>query len=435
MISRNIAERLGKGSMIRKMFEEGNRLKAIYGPDNVYDFSLGNPDLEPPQVVRDAIRDLAADSTPGMHGYMSNNGYLSTRTAVARFYSQDSGLDIAPDHVCMTVGAAGGLNIMLKALLDPGDEVMVLAPFFFEYLSYIDNHGGVPVVVQNDPETLLPDLDAIRRAITPRTKALIINAPNNPSGKLYPEIVLRALDATLLAAERTIYVLSDEPYAELVYDGRTMPSTLACLTHAIICTSWSKSLSLPGERIGCTVVSPRCEDHDHVAQAAAYCNRTLGFVNAPALFQKVIERTIGSHVDIGLYEKRRNRLAEIMRAAGFEVDLPEGGLYLFPRVPAGFSGEPAASPAGDDVAFAGGKQAAGLACDDVAFAGGKHASLPAGDDVAFAACCAKYRILLVPGSSFQFPGHVRLCFAVSEICIENSAQAFQDLAREYGFLN
>jgi aspartate aminotransferase len=240
--------------------------------------------------------------------------------------------------------------------------------------------------------------------------------------------VLRDLDATLLAAGRTIYVLSDEPYAELVYDGRTMPSTLACLTHAIVCTSWSKSLSLPGERIGCTVVSPRCEDHDLVAQAAAYCNRTLGFVNAPALFQKVIERTIGAHVDIGLYEKRRNRLAEVIRDAGIDVDLPEGGLYLFPRIPDCF-------PAGDDVAFARGKQAGLSARDDVAFARGKQAGLSARDDVAFAAACARHRILLVPGSSFHFPGHVRLCFAVSETCIENSAQAFQALGREYGFLS
>ena len=388
MISRKISVKIGQGSMIRKMFEEGNRLKAILGADRVFDFSLGNPDLEPPQVVRDAIRDLAADTAPGTHGYMSNNGYQSTRTAVARYYTRKSGLEITADHVCMTVGAAGGLNIMLKALLDPGDEVLVLAPFFFEYLSYIDNHGGVPVVVRNDPDTLLPDPDAVRQAITPRTKALILNSPNNPSGKICRESDLHALDAVLQAAGQTIYILSDEPYADLVYDGRTVPSTLACMTQAIICTSWSKSLSLPGERIGCTLVSPRCEDHENLAQAATYCNRTLGFVNAPAFFQKVIERTVGVHVDIALYEKRRNRLVEVIRAAGFDIELPEGGLYLFPRAPC--------------------------------------------DDVAFAAACACHHVLLVPGSSFYCPGHVRLCFAVSETCIENSAAAFQAIGREYG---
>ncbi|MEA4888414.1 MAG: pyridoxal phosphate-dependent aminotransferase [Clostridiaceae bacterium] len=389
MIAEKIAVNMSKGSMIRRMFEEGNRLKALYGADQVFDFSLGNPDLEPPQAVIDALRQLAAESAPGLHGYMSNAGYAATQAAVAGKISRQSGMDIPAGSICMTVGAAGALNVILKALLNPGDEVLVLAPFFFEYLSYIDNHGGVPVVVKNDPQTLLPDLAAISRAITPRTKAVIINSPNNPSGKIYPETLLRDLDRVLRSAGHTIYLLSDEPYAELAYDGHIVPSTLANIEQAIICTSWSKSLSLPGERIGCLAISPRCDDYERLVQAAAYCNRVLGYVNAPALFQRVIERTVDARVDIALYERRRDMLVDIMRRAGFNVDSPEGGLYLFPRA-------------------------------------------PIDDDVAFADTCARHRVLLVPGSGFWFPGHVRLCFAASEICIRNSAQAFQAIGREYG---
>ena len=211
MISKSIADRMHKGSWIRKMFEEGNRLKAIYGADKVYDFSLGNPDLEPPAEVLAAIRELADDKTPGQHGYMSNAGYLSTRTAVAGMLSRRSGLKIAPEAVCMTVGAGGALNVALKALLDPGDEVILLAPFFFEYTSYTGNHNGVPVIVKCDSQTLMPDFDAIRQAITTRTKAIIINSPNNPAGVIYSEEILSQLDAVLSEAPQTIYVLSDEP--------------------------------------------------------------------------------------------------------------------------------------------------------------------------------------------------------------------------------
>ena len=265
---------MNKGSWIRKMFEEGGRLKAIYGADKVFDFSLGNPDLEPPAKVREAIRELADDQTPGQHGYMSNGGYLSTRTAVASVLSRRSGLEVPPAAVCMTVGAGGALNVALKSLLDPGDEVILLAPFFFEYTAYTNNHGGVPVIVSCDRETLLPDFDAISKAITPRTKAIIINSPNNPSGVIYPAQTLISLDNLLKKAPQTIYVLSDEPYNELVFDGNTVPDTLSCITNAIICTSWSKSLSLAGDRIGYLAVSPRCDDFDRLIDAVPYCNRT-----------------------------------------------------------------------------------------------------------------------------------------------------------------
>jgi aspartate aminotransferase len=380
---------MNRGSMIRRMFEEGNRLRQLYGADQVFDFSLGNPDLEPPQAVQDALAALVTRPQPGLHSYMSNNGLESARLAVAARHSRLSGLDIPAGNICMTAGAAGALNVALKALLDPGDEVMVLAPFFFEYLSYIDNHGGVPVVVKNDPQTLLPDLAAVRAAITPRTKVVIINTPNNPSGVIYPEESLRGLDDVLRATGRVITVLSDEPYAELAYDGRVVPSTLVLIQELVVCTSWSKSLSLPGERIGCLVVSPRCTDPARLAQAHTYCNRILGFVNAPALFQRVIAVALDARIDLSLYERRRDLLVSVLREAGFQTEVPQGGLYVFPHS-------------------------------------------PIADDVAFAEACARHRVLVVPGSGFWFPGRFRLCFAVREETIRASAPAFSAIGREFG---
>lgn len=392
MISRKIATAMEKGSFIRRMFEEGIRLKALYGPEKVYDFSLGNPDLEPPVEVLEALRDVAVEPGAGHHAYMSNNGYPETRAAVADWLNE-AGLPerITPDLICMTVGAAGALNVALKALLEPGDEVIVLAPFFVEYVSYIDNHGGKMVTVSCDPETFLPDPAAIAAAVTPRTKALIINTPNNPSGAVYPAELLKEIDAVLLAATQPIVVLSDEPYSAIAFDGQNVPSTLACLHNAIVCYSWSKSLSLPGERIGFCAVSPRCQDRAQVASALAYCNRILGFVNAPALFQRVITRTVHARVDVSRYENRRNRLHAILTEAGFNARKPEGGFYIFMKS-------------------------------------------PIEDDGAFAAACAEQRVLLVKGAGFGFPGYVRLCFAVPDQMIENSRDAFLILGRQFGLI-
>jgi aspartate aminotransferase len=391
MISHKIAKNMANGSWIRKMFEEGSRLKAQYGADKVFDFSLGNPDLEPPEKVLEAIRRQAADPRLGLHGYMSNVGYLETRTAIADQLSASSGLAIEPAGICMTVGAAGALNVALKALLDPGDEVLILAPFFVEYISYIDNHGGVAVAVDSDPETLLPDMAAIARAITPRTKAMIINSPNNPSGVVYSAETLQDLNAVLNRAGHTIYVLSDEPYADLTYDGQSVPSSLACIEQLILCYSWSKSLSLPGERIGYVCISPRCAFYQDLVNAIAFCNRILGFVNAPAFFQRVIQTALDAKVDVARYERRRDRIYEILTAAGFTVRKPAGGLYFFPRC-------------------------------------------PIADDTAFAQACARHNVLIVPGRGFGYPGFFRLCFAVSEATIENSAAAWLAIGREFGLI-
>lgn len=388
MISKNIQEKMANGSWIRKMFEEGSRLKALHGVDNVFDFSLGNPDLEPPQDVLTAIRELAENQVAGSHGYMNNTGYLETRQAIAADLSDRTGKSINAEAICMTVGAAGGLNVALKSILDKNDEVIILAPFFVEYVSYIENHGGIPVIVSCDHQTLLPDIDAIEKAITPKTKAIIINSPNNPSGRVYPAELLIQLDRMLIAQDHVIYILSDEPYKDLVYDGQKTPESLSYLTNIVVCFSWSKSLSLPGERIGYVAVGPDCADYKNFIQAIGYCNRTLGFVNAPAFFQKVITKSLQSKVNISLYERRRDQLYLILKNNGFELEIPQGGLYLFIKV-------------------------------------------PNSDDSLFAEVCANHNVLLVPGRGFGFPGYARLCFAVNEKTITKSAKAFQQIAAHY----
>lgn len=389
MISSKIKAKLAGGSAIRKMFEEGNRLKAIYGADNVFDFSIGNPDLEPPHEVSDALKELADNPTPGMHGYMSNSGYESTRKIVAEKRSAESGLTIDPGAVCMTVGAASAMNDVLHSLLDDGEEVIVLAPYFMEYNGYIENHNGVPVIVPTD-ENFMPVISRIKDAITPKTKAIIINSPNNPSGVVYPESLLIELNDMLKSCDHTVHVISDEPYIDLVYDGLTVPCALKYIDNLIICFSWSKSLSLPGERIGYTLVSPKNEDYDDLTNAIVLSHRTLGSVNAPAIWQKVIEKSIYAKVDVANYEYRRNLLYSNIIDAGFDSVRPNGALYIFMNTPKGLS------------------------------------------DAEFAEICAKQNILIVPGAAFSCPGYCRLAFCVSETSIRNSRKAFFAVAEELG---
>ncbi len=392
MISRGLKNKLQAGSMIRKMFEEGMRLKGLHGEENVFDFSIGNPDLDLPPEVAAALTHIAADPSPATHGYMSNSGYLSTRTAVAEHLSARSGQTIPAESIVMTAGAAGALNVVLKTLLDPGDEVIVLAPFFMEYAFYIENHGGRCVIVQTD-SSFLPDLPALQAAITAKTKAVIINSPNNPTGVVYDQTVLDGLRSLLEAVDHPVYVISDEPYNEIVYDGVQVPSTLASFTHAIMCYSFSKSLSLAGERIGYIAVNPAADEYEHLMNGLVMANRILGFVNAPALFQKTIEAAIrmGAKVDAGNYQARRDALLAIVRDAGFSCPTPAGAFYLFPRS-------------------------------------------PLADDRAFAAAAAAHNILCVPGSAFGRPGFFRLAFCVGMPTIQRSAQAFQRLGAELGLI-
>lgn len=389
MISTKIKAKLASGSAIRKMFEEGNRLKKLYGDDKVFDFSIGNPDLEPPKEVAETLKELANNPTPGMHGYMSNSGYESTRAAIAAQRSAQSGLTIDAGAVCMTVGAACAMNDVLHALLDDGDEVIVLAPFFMEYINYIENHNGKVVIVQTD-DKFMPDFDAIKAAITPKTKAIIVNSPNNPSGVVYGEDILTKLNDLLKAQDHIIHVISDEPYIDLVYDGLTVPSVLKYIDNVIICFSWSKSLSLPGERIGYTLVSPKNADYEDLTGAIVLCNRILGSVNAPAIWQRVVEKALNAKVDVANYEHRRDLLYSNIVDAGFEAVKPNGALYIFMKTPDGLT------------------------------------------DVEFQEVCAKYNLLLVPGASFKREGYMRLAFCVSEKTIRNSREAFAKIAKELG---
>ena len=386
MIAREVAENLKGGSMIRKMFEEGNRLRALYGAENVYDFSIGNPDMEPPAEVQQALRELVNE--PDIHKYMPNAGYADVRAVVAAHESARSGLKLTQDHVIMTVGAAGGLNAALKALLDPGDEVLILAPYFVEYNFYIRNHGGVPVVVKTNPDTFQPDASAIQEAITERTKALIMNTPNNPTGVVYSQQTLCSIASVLesrAAQGQDICVLSDEPYASLLYEGQ-LPNVLAAFRNGIVVNSFSKSHSLPGERIGYLAVNPSATQIGELLGALAFANRTLGYVNAPSLFQRVVARSLSATVDVAEYRARRDLLYRIITGHGMQCILPAGAFYLFPKA-------------------------------------------PGGDDVAFAAKAAQHNILIVPGSGFGWPGYVRVAYCVDRGTIERSSQAWEKLLK------
>ncbi len=385
MIAKQIAESLKGGSMIRKMFEEGARLKKIYGDENVYDFSIGNPDAEPPKETMAALRALV--DQPNIHKYMPNAGFSDVRDAVAAWEGKRAGMALAASQIVMTAGAAGGMNAVFKAILDPGDEVLVIAPYFVEYFYYIRNHGGVPVVVSSDPETFLPDPKSVAAAVTERTKAIIINTPHNPTGVVYGEATLKALAAALEEAGRRvgrdIYVLADEPYKQLLYEG-TLPATLSIFRNGIVINSFSKSLSLPGERIGYVAVHPEAADGAQLVAAIAFTNRTLGYVNAPSLFQKVVAASLDAGIDVAEYKARRDMLYNHITGLGMECVLPAGAFYLFPKA-------------------------------------------PGGDDLAFAEKAAAQRILIVPGSGFGWPGHVRIAYCVDRGTIQRSFPAWERL--------
>lgn len=390
-ISAKVKNSLSHSSWIRKMFEEGGRLSQIYGPDKVYDFTIGNPDLEPPAEFKARLQELANHPIPGMHHYMSNAGYPETRQAVADHLSQASGLNLTAGQVVITVGAGGGLNVVFKALLDPGEEVIVSAPYFVEYGSYVDNHQGKLVVVPSQPDFQL-DLAMIEKAINPKTKAILINSPNNPTGVIYTEVSLQALAELIARKEaelgRTIYLVSDEPYAGLVYDGLTVPSVLKIFPHSLLVTSHSKDLAIPGERIGYVAVNPNNPEAELLFDALVYANRVLGFVNAPALMQHLITTLQGQAVGVEIYQQRRDLFYNHLTAIGFEVVKPQGAFYFFPKSP-----------------------------------------IP--DDVAFVQSAVKHNLLLVPGSGFGLPGYFRIAYCVSEQVIKNSFPAFNQLAQEY----
>lgn len=386
-----IRESLSRSSWIRKMFEEGDRLRQIHGPDRVYDFTLGNPDLEPPNAVVRRLQALAQDPQPGMHKYMSNAGYPETRRAIAAHLGRRAGIPLTESHVVMTVGAGGALNVVFKAILNPGDEVLVNAPYFVEYGFYADNHQGKIAVVPTGPGFQL-DVPAIARAITPRTRAVLINSPNNPTGAVYPEAALRALADVLRQKEAefgsTIYLISDEPYAGLVFDGVSVPPVLGIFPHGILVTSHSKDLALPGERIGYIAIHPAIPEAGLLFDGLVFANRVLGFVNAPALMQRLIVELQGASVDVREYQERRDVLHTHLVRVGFDVVKPQGAFYLFPKSP-----------------------------------------IP--DDVAFIQAAAKHHLLLVPGSGFGSPGYFRIAYCVPRQTILNALPAFTRVAEEF----
>lgn len=307
MFSEKVVKNLGSSSWIRAMFEEGEKLRKIYGEDKVYDFSIGNPEMEPPTSVKESLKNIILSNKPGMHRYMSNAGYNDVRAKIAESLQKEKEVSLRPENIIMTCGAAGALNVVLKALLNPGEEVIVFSPYFVEYLFYIDNHGGKAVVVPTDKNTFEPNIELLKEHITPLTKAIIINSPNNPTGVIYSEKILSDMEAIITAKENEfnshIFVIADEPYEKIVYDNAKVPSILKIFKNSIIVNSFSKSLALPGERIGYIAVNDQVDNVDTLMGALIFCNRTLGFVNAPAVFQKVIAYSLNQAVDVEGYKK------------------------------------------------------------------------------------------------------------------------------------
>ncbi len=393
MISDKMEKLVAGSSLIRAMFEEGKILAERDGINNVYDFSLGNPNVEPPETVKNAIIEILSEEAPNrVHGYMNNSGFEDVREAIANYTNQKYQTHVSAKHIVMTVGAAGGLNVILKTLLNPGEEVITFAPYFTEYGHYVNNYDGNLIVVPPNTDTFQPDIDVLRQVITPKTKAVIINSPNNPTGVIYSSETITQLANALNEKQEeyntTIYLISDEPYRELVYDDIEVPYLLNYYTNTFVGYSYSKSLSLPGERIGYIVVHPEMEHLESTLGGLNVANRILGFVNAPSLFQRVIAKTLGSEVDVSIYKTNRDVLYRHLTKIGFTCLEPQGAFYLFVKT-------------------------------------------PIEDDRQFCVDAKEYNLLLVPGSAFGCPGYVRIAYCISYQRVENSLPAFTKLWQRY----
>ena len=392
-VSKQMKHFLAGSSMIRKMFEAGIELKKQYGDDNVYDFSLGNPDLPPPPAVRPALEKLVADSgKPFVLGYMPNAGYPELREKLALHIAKEQNCTVPAANVIMTCGAAGGINVFFRATLEPGDEVICPAPYFVEYGSYAGNFGGKLVPVMSKDFTFELDLDALEAAFTPRTRAVILNSPNNPTGRIYTRAELSGLAAIIQAAEkkfgRAIYVVSDEPYRFLNFENAELPPTFELFPHSVVIGSYSKNLSLAGERLGYIAVSPNFEGADELSSALILCNRILGFVNAPAVAQRILLDCMDAQVDLEIYRARRDAMARVLTDAGIEFNMPRGAFYFFPKSP-----------------------------------------VP--DDKRFVQALLEERVLVVPGSGFGGPGYFRAAFCVDTGVIERSAEGFRRAMKKF----
>jgi aspartate aminotransferase len=375
------------------MFEEGIAMKKKYGIENVYDLSLGNPIMEPPPEFKAEIKRLADNPFKGMHGYMENAGYPETRAAVGAQLTRETGIKLTEKHVIMAVGAAGAINVALKTILEPGDEVMLFIPWFVDYFNYVENHDGVVKPVPTDKH-FLPDLAALEAAITPRTKALLINSPNNPTGVVYEADLMQQMADILRKKEKEygteIFIVSDEPYKKIIYDGLEYPSPLNFHRHSIITTSHSKDLSIPGERIGYVALHPDCEHHDEMMTGLIFCTRVLGFINAPAFMQNVVRNLQQVTINVGEYQRHRDFIYDNLVRMGYQVNKPQGAFYIFPRC-----------PIDDDVAFIHELQ-------------------------------QDHHVLGVPGIAFGQKGYFRLVYCTDDRTLECSLPGLEAMAKKYG---
>ena len=397
MIADKMKSFVKNSSAIRAMFEEGKKMAEKYGAENVYDFSLGNPNVPAPVKVKEAIiEELEKEDPVMLHGYMSNSGYEDVRQAVAESLNQRFSTAFHENNIVMTVGAAGGLNVILKAILNPGDQVLVFAPYFGEYNSYVENYDGEVTVVSPNTETFQPNLTEMEEKITEKTKAVIVNSPNNPTGVVYSEATIKAMAEILAKKEQEfgtdIYLISDEPYRELAYDGVEVPYLTKYYKDTIVGYSFSKSLSLPGERIGYLVIPDEAADSSNLQSAANVATRILGFVNAPSLMQRAVAKCLDAKADVPYYDRNRNALYQGLKELGFSCIKPEGAFYLFVKS-------------------------------------------PVEDEQVFCQAAKKHHILIVPGSSFACPGYVRIAYCVAYETILNSMPGFAKLAEEFGLKN
>lgn len=393
MIADKMKELVNGSSVIRAMFEEGKRLAAIYGAENVYDFSLGNPNVPAPAEVEKAIREiLDNEESTLIHGYMSNAGYEDVRETIASSINRRFETAFSAKNIIMTVGAAGGLNVVCKTLLNPGDEVLTFAPYFGEYRSYVANYDGVLVVVSPDTRTFQPNLTEFEEKITEKTKMVLVNSPNNPTGVVYSEETIKKLAEIMERKQKEfgtdIYLVSDEPYRELAYDGVVVPYLTKYYLNTIIGYSFSKSLSLPGERIGYLVIPDEVKESETVIQAAGVATRILGYVNAPSLFQRVAAKCIDAKCNVEAYNKNRELLYGSLIEYGYECIKPEGAFYLFVKS-------------------------------------------PTEDEKVFCEAAKKHNILVVPGSTFACPGYVRIAYCVGYDTIVKALPAFKALSEEF----
>ncbi|MBT3275757.1 MAG: pyridoxal phosphate-dependent aminotransferase [Spirochaetales bacterium] len=390
-VSKRVLESMNSSSWVRAMFETGIRLKNEHGADKVFDFSLGNPDLEPPAFFHDTIKSILDEGITGRHGYMPNGGYPEVRDAVAAYVTEEYGESVDRNNVIMACGAGGALNVVLKSILDPGDTVLSCTPCFMEYRAYVDNHGGELVLVNGKDDFDL-DIEGLESAMDKRTAAVIINSPNNPSGRIYPKTTIAALgkmlDRKSKELGRSIYLISDEPYRKIVYGGAEVPSVFKFYTNSIIVSSYSKELSVPGERIGWIAVHPKADDAETLMNALILCTRILGFVNAPGLMQHAIGRLAGHQVDISPYVKRREMLCRNLRSFGYKFTEPQGTFYLFVEA-------------------------------------------PGGEDMAFVKALQEELVLTVPGRGFGAPGYFRVAFCQGEDVIERSLPSFEKVIKKF----